>query len=115
MKTTPQKIWGRENERKKSYYVLPVVLLTKQNKALTSMVGLFFGGLFGVGWVLFPSIRSSTKCLSFEKSWEGKLVSVIEMACTFAKTKCELRILFGNKEAVKFCEPLCSLTCRIRL
>lgn len=30
MKTTPQKSWGRENERKKSYYLLPVAFLTKQ-------------------------------------------------------------------------------------
>ena len=83
------------------------------------MVGLFFGGLFWVGFPphhpFFPSIRDSTECLSFEKSWEGKLVSVIEMVSTFAKTKCELCILFGNKEAVRFCEPLGLLTRLIQL
>lgn len=82
------------------------------------MVGLGFGGLFRVGGFFFPfflSIRDSIECLSFEKSWEGKLVSVIEMVSTFAKTKCELCILFGNKEAVKFCEPLASLTRLIQL
>lgn len=30
MKTTPRKRWGRENERKKSYYVLLVGFLAKQ-------------------------------------------------------------------------------------
>ena len=30
MKTTPRKTWGRENERKKSYYVLLVGFSAKQ-------------------------------------------------------------------------------------
>lgn len=30
---------------------------------------------------------------------------MVEMVSLCAKTKCELCILFGNKEAVKFCEP----------
>jgi len=73
---------------------------------------------YGLGFFSFPflhSRRGSTECLSFEKSCEGKLISVIELVSTFAKTKCELCILFGNEEAVKFCEPLGSLTRLVRL
>lgn len=47
MKTAaPRKRWGRENERKKSSYVLPGVCVTNKHKALKSTVGLFFGNLF---------------------------------------------------------------------
>jgi len=48
VKTTPQKRWGRENERKKSYYVLPVAFLTKQTAGTE-----IHGGLLWVGFFFF--------------------------------------------------------------
>lgn len=71
--------------------LMSVAFLTKQTQGTEIHGGIVFWW-FVLGWVLgfgffffFPSVRESTECLSFEKSWEGKLVSVIEMVSTFAK------------------------------
>lgn len=60
MKTTPRKTWGRENERKKSYYVLLVGFLAKQiegteiHGGIVSVVGCFGSDFF------FPFFFSPT-------------------------------------------------------
>lgn len=65
MKTTPQKIWGRENERKKSYYVLPVVLLTKQTQGTDIHGGIVFWW-FVWGWLgSFPQYKRFNKVPKF--------------------------------------------------
>lgn len=60
-----------------------------KHRALKSMLGLGFDGLF---WDVVhpsaffsPNIRDSMGCQNFEKSWKGKLISVIEMASKLAK------------------------------
>lgn len=78
MKTTPQKRGGGRMKGRKAIMFCLWRFRPSKHEALKSMVGLFFDGLFWVVvlffvWFFFPppSIRDSTECLSFEKSWEG--------------------------------------------